>query len=32
LPESRVTLHSRLRDARSVETLRLLAGRLGSGV
>src|ERR1700761_2229887 len=26
LPESRVTLHSRLRDARSVETLRLLAG------
>jgi DNA-binding transcriptional LysR family regulator len=32
LPESRVTLHSRLRDARSVETLRLLAGGLGSGV
>lgn len=32
LPESRVTLHSRLRDPRSVETLRLLAGGLGSGV
>ena len=32
LPESRVTLHSRLRDARSVETLKLLAGGLGSGV
>jgi DNA-binding transcriptional LysR family regulator len=31
LPESRVTLHSRLRDARSVGTLRLLASGLGSG-
>ena len=31
LPESRVTLHSRLRDARSVETLRLLASGLGNG-
>ncbi|SDI44930.1 LysR substrate-binding domain-containing protein [Paraburkholderia phenazinium] len=32
LPESRVTLHSRLRDPRSVETLRMLAGGLGSGL
>lgn len=32
LPESRVTLHSRLRDPRSVETLRLLAEGLGSGL
>jgi DNA-binding transcriptional LysR family regulator len=30
LPESRVTLHSRVRDPRSMETLRLLAGGLGS--
>jgi DNA-binding transcriptional LysR family regulator len=32
LPESRVTQHSRLRDPRSVETLRLLTEGLGSGV
>jgi DNA-binding transcriptional LysR family regulator len=31
LPETRVTLHSRVRDARSVETLRMLAGALGGG-
>jgi hypothetical protein len=31
LPESRVTLHSRLRDPRSVETLRLVVEGLGSG-
>ncbi|MGF6721367.1 DNA-binding transcriptional LysR family regulator [Paraburkholderia sp. GAS41] len=31
LPESRVTLHSRLRDPRSVETLRLLTEGLGRG-
>jgi DNA-binding transcriptional LysR family regulator len=31
LPESRVTLHSRLRDPRSVETVRLLTEGLGSG-
>jgi DNA-binding transcriptional LysR family regulator len=32
LPESRVMLHSRLRDPRSVETLRLLTEGLGGGV
>jgi DNA-binding transcriptional LysR family regulator len=32
LPESRVTLHSRLRDPRSVETLRLLTEGLGRGI
>jgi DNA-binding transcriptional LysR family regulator len=32
LPESRVTLHSRLRDPRSVETLKLLTEGLGSGI
>ncbi len=32
LPESRVTLHSRVRDPRSVETLRLLTDGLGSGI
>ena len=31
LPESRVALHSRLRDPRSLETLRLLTEGLGSG-
>jgi DNA-binding transcriptional LysR family regulator len=31
LPESRVTLHSRLRDERSVATLKLLAEGLGGG-
>ncbi|MFM0736997.1 LysR substrate-binding domain-containing protein [Paraburkholderia xenovorans] len=31
LPESRVTLHSRVRDPRSVETLRLLSSGLASG-
>ncbi|WP_144150715.1 LysR substrate-binding domain-containing protein [Paraburkholderia sp. BCC1885] len=31
LPESRVTLHSRLRDSRSVETLRLLTEGLAGG-
>jgi DNA-binding transcriptional LysR family regulator len=31
LPESRVMLHSRLRDPRSVETVRLLTEGLGSG-
>lgn len=31
LPESRVTLHSRVRDARSEETLKLLANGLASG-
>jgi DNA-binding transcriptional LysR family regulator len=30
LPESRVTLHSRVRDARSVETLRLVANALSA--
>ena len=29
LPESRITLHSRVRDPRSVETLRMLAGGMG---
>jgi DNA-binding transcriptional LysR family regulator len=32
LPESRVTLHSRLRDRRSVETVKLLTEGLGSGI
>ena len=32
LPESRVTLHSRVRDPRSEETLRLLASGLGSAL
>ncbi|HEY1998573.1 LysR family transcriptional regulator [Paraburkholderia sp.] len=31
LPESRVTLHTRVRDPRSVETLRLMASGLGGG-
>lgn len=31
LPESRVTLHSRVRDARTVETLRLVTGGLVGG-
>ncbi|SMG60650.1 LysR family transcriptional regulator [Paraburkholderia susongensis] len=31
LPESRVTLHSRVREARSAETLRLLANGLATG-
>ncbi|MGA7777093.1 MAG: LysR family transcriptional regulator, partial [Paraburkholderia sp.] len=32
LPESRVTLHSRVRDPRSVETLRMLAGGMGGAL
>ena len=31
LPESRVTLHSRVRDKRSMETLRLVTNGLASG-
>ncbi|SEB20075.1 LysR family transcriptional regulator [Paraburkholderia sartisoli] len=31
LPESRVTLHSRVRDPRTLDTVRLLAGGLASG-
>jgi hypothetical protein len=32
LPESRVTLHSRVRDPRTVESLRMLTGTLGGSL